>query len=130
MTYFVDADFYIGIYNKKDAHYSHCLAIKETLKEDVITSFEVINEVVTKLSYYLTKKVALQFLEDIKNQKIPIIFPDHSLFSIAKDIIKQIKTKHVSLTDCMNMAIMKEKDIKKILSFDKIYEQNGFELVK
>lgn len=52
------------------------------------------------------------------------------LFLQAKAVIEKQKSNHVSMTDCINIAIAKEKKIKMFLSFDKVYEQNRFMLVK
>lgn len=125
-----DADFFIGPYLADDAHHQKCISLSETIDEEIITSYDVIDEVVTKLTYFRRKDKALLFLEDVKSTNLSIIFPDRKLSEKAIVIFKSQKTKHVSLTDCMNMAIAKEKKIKHILSFDKVYEKNGFRLVK
>lgn len=127
---FVDADFFIGLYHKKDHHHKRCLQLLEKIKGELLTSYDVIDEVITKLSYFLTQKIALVFIHDILSQEIVVVYPNRALFLKAKTIFEKQKSKHVSMTDCMNMAIAKDKRIKMFLSFDKIYEQNKFELVK
>ena len=127
---FVDSDFFIGLYIIKDAHHKVCLKLGKSLKENLITSWDVIDEVVTKLRYYDSKSTALRFISDIEKQNIPIVYPNHAYNKKARNIFEKQSKKHVSLTDCMNMAIAKEKNIKDFLSFDKIYERNGFKLIK
>lgn len=127
---FVDADFFIGFFYKQDAHHTRCLDISESIEEEITTSWDVVDEVTTKLFYNVNKQTALNFLSYLKSERVIIIYPNQSLFMKTKSVFEQQKHKHVSLTDCMNMAIMREKKITTVLSFDKIYEKNGFSLVK
>lgn len=127
---FIDSDFFISLYIIKDAHHKMCLKLSKSLKENLITSWDVIDEVITKLRYYDSKSTALRFISDIEKQKILIIYPNHAYSKKAENIFEKQSKKHASLTDCMNMAIAKEKNIKYFLSFDKIYEKNGFKLIK
>ena len=126
----VDADYFIGLYYIDDPHHQRCLSIAESLTEDLVTTYDVIDEVVTKLTYFKRKDKALLFLNDIKRTNFVVIFPNPKLFTEAEKIFKNQKSSHVSFTDCMNMAIAKEKKVKFLLSFDKIYEKNGFKLIK
>lgn len=126
---FVDADFFIGLYFSSDPHHKTCISLIDKIKDDLITSHDVIDEVVTKLSYFKRKDLALQFIKDVKKTAIIIVFPDMSLFEKASNIFASQKQTHVSLTDCMNMAIAKEQKIINFLSFDEVYEKNGFKLL-
>lgn len=126
----VDADFFIGLYLDTDPHHKKCLALSPSITDELVISYDVIDETFTKLTYIGNKEIALHFVNDLKKKNIVIIFTTLQLFNLALKIFLLQSSKHVSLTDCMNMAIMKEKGIKKVLSFDKIYEQNGFELIK
>ena len=126
----VDADFFIGLYLTSDAHHQTCLSMSYKVKDELITSYDVIDEVATKLSYFRRKDLSLLFLKDLDQKGIFIIFPDASLFRSAQRFFESQKLSHVSLTDCMNMAIAKEKKVEYFLSFDAVYEKNGFKLVK
>lgn len=131
MIIFADSDYFIGFYFLRDAHHQTCVRLSQQLEDvDIVISWDVIDETATKLRYYINKQISLNFILDTIQKKFIIIYPNQSLFLQAKKIFEDEPHKHVSLTDCMNMAIMKEKGIKKVLSFDKIYEQNGFELIK
>jgi len=108
---FVDSDAFLGLSVKKDAHFKKAWKLMEYLEEQedqLVTSWQVVDEVTTKLSFYAAKKKALDFLKWIKKQT----------------------SKRVSLTDCTNMVIAKKLGVKTFFSFDKHYEKNGFELLK
>lgn len=125
-----DADFFIGLYYLEDPHHKRCIALTRSVTEELITSYDVIDEVITKLTYFKRKDKAKLFLNDIKKTNLTIIFPNLKLFEETIKIFESQQTTRVSFTDCMNMAIAKEKRIRYFLSFDKIYEKNGFKLVK
>ena len=129
---FIDADAFIGLNIKKDAHYQRANAILIEIKEDgkkLVTSWDVIDEVATKISYYDKRETSISFLESIIKGNIKIIFPDKKIAKKAFKIFKKQTSKKVSLTDCTNMAIAEIKGIKKFFSFDKVYEKNGFKLL-
>jgi predicted nucleic acid-binding protein len=127
---FADSDFFIGLYLKEDTHHSDCLELIENIKDEFITSWDVVDEVTTKLAYYVNKKTAQNFFSDIMKNGILVVFPNPDLMKNAFQFFNTQKTSKVSLTDCMNMAIARDKGIEMFLSFDKVYEKNGFKLVK
>ncbi len=129
---FVDADFFIGLYYIKDCHHDNCLRLSDYFTdEQMITSWDVIDEVSTKLTYFTDKNLSLRFLKRIFDDKyIFVIFPDHGLVDAARKIFEGQRSHMVSMTDCMNMAIAREKGVSEFLSFDKIYEKNGFKLIR
>jgi predicted nucleic acid-binding protein len=127
----VDADFFIGLYFKEDAHHAPCLRYIDIIrerKETLITSYDAVSEVTTKLGYNIFPEVSTVFLEDMSSGEIVIVFPTPQLFEKARALFNTIPQKHTSLTDCMNMTIAKDKSITTILSFDKVYKKNGFTL--
>ena len=127
---FIDSDFCIGIYYKEETHHKQSIALLQKVNDSLVTSYDVVDEVVTKLNYKVGKSNSIIFLEDIYDGQIKIVFPDTKLIALAKVLYQKQKNTHVSWTDCMNMAIAKDKKIHYILSFDKIYEKNGFKLFK
>jgi len=126
----VDADFFIGIYLEKDAHHISCIEISQKIAEQLITTHDVIDEVITKMSYFKRIDIASKFYNVIKKQQMSIVYPTPSLDDAATRFLQSQNNSHVSLTDCMNMVVAREKGIEYILSFDKNYEKNGFKLFK
>jgi predicted nucleic acid-binding protein len=126
-----DADFFIGLYFKEDIHHTKCLRYTDKIqerKETVITSYDVISEVTTKLRYNIFPEVSRIFLEDMSSGEIVTVFPTPQLFEKARALFNTIPQRHTSWTDFINMVIAKEKGITTILSFDKGYKNNGFAL--
>lgn len=130
MTIFFDADIYIAIYNKNDALHQKVVEFSKIIRSQspryvAYTSYDVMDEVATKLRYQIGKLQAVRFLDYLINSKTIIVYPNQELIEKSIKIFSQIKNKHVSLTDCSNIAIMRHMNLKYIFSFDKIYQQQG-----
>lgn len=130
---FVDADAYIALKVEKDFHHKKSILFLNTItssQEKLATSWMVVNEVATKLAMFTTKSKSLEFLDELLSSDTEIIYVNERIRGSILKFFKKQTSKKVSLTDCTNMAIMKSMKIKKIFSFDKHYEKNGFELLK
>ena len=128
---FIDADAFIGISVPLDAHHQNAGNRFEQLKErgeELITSWDVVGEVATKLSRFTTKKTALQFLKFLEQSSIQVFFIDEKLVDEVLGLFSKQSSKRASFTDCANMAIARKLGVKVFLSFDDHYCQNGFRL--
>lgn len=136
MKIFIDSDAFIALLNKADSlHYK----AKNLLKElglgknpqeiEFITSWDVVDEVATKISYRLTKTQAVAFFEFLSDINTSIVYPNASFAKQAQAVFKTIISKKVSMTDCMNMIVVKELKLDYIFSFDKIYQKQGLRLL-
>src|SRR3989338_3735622 len=125
MKVLVDSDFYIGMYLNSDIHNKTVQSILESLDESTVfyTTCEVVDEVSTKLSYNVSKSIAIKFLEDLDKLQTIIIHTDENLSELAISIFKKAKSKNVSLTDCFNTAVFIEYKLDCILSFDQYYKK-------
>lgn len=132
MRILIDTDAYIAIYNKSDVHHKRAVEILGKLDSSAsyFTTWDVIDETTTKLSYYLTKAAAKKFLEDTLKSEIVIIYPDEEILYGVSKLLLSIKTKHVSFTDCSNMIVYGKFDIDHIFSFDKIYTKCGYKTLQ
>ena len=130
---FVDADALIGLRVKEDAHYNIAKQILNDLEEEgetLVTSWQAVDKVTTKLAYFDKKKNALDFLKWLFKSDVEVVYIDNRLAKKAVKKFKEQTSKRVSLTDCTNMVIAEEMGVRQIFSFDKHYEQNGLELLK
>jgi len=130
---FIDADAFIALNVGPDFHHKKAVSLLAKLKkteERLVTSWDVVDEVATKISYFSEKKTAVLFLSLVLKGEILVVFPDSKLARMARKVFQRQRSKRVSLTDCMNMVIAREKGIKMFFSFDKVYLKNGFELLR
>ncbi|KKU56721.1 MAG: hypothetical protein UX80_C0032G0013 [Candidatus Amesbacteria bacterium GW2011_GWA2_47_11b] len=129
---FIDSDAFIGLIIPTDA--LHTAALKQvdkltTAQEDLITSWETIDEVCTKLSYYHGKKIAARFLDYLESSRIKIEYVTPVVAKKTLEIFGKQTSKNISLTDCANVAICRSLGITHIFSFDPHYSQNGLKLL-
>lgn len=128
---FVDSDAYIALHVEKDAHHFRFIRLMEKLEnldEQLITSWQVIDEVATKLSYFTTKNNAMEFLRSLLKGGTRIEYIDSSTSVKVVALFAKQTSKRVSFTDCANMAIARKLGVEVFLSFDDHYRQNGFKL--
>lgn len=128
----VDSDAYLALNVEQDAHHKRAVKLLEQLiemGEDFVTTWEVIDEVTTKLSYFTTKNKADEFLKLMLISDTKIEFVDRIRAKLINKLFTVQSSKRVSLTDCANMVVARELRVKRIFSFDGDYERNGFELV-
>jgi predicted nucleic acid-binding protein len=129
---FIDADVFIAWNHASDSNHIKAVKLFERLDKNQIkltTSWEVIDETGTKLSQFLTKDVAMKFLERVFSSTIEVVYTDIRYRMEAIELFGKQRSKMVSLTDCVNMVICKDLGIKRIFSFDKHYQQNGLQLL-
>ena len=130
---FVDSDALIGIVLPKDPHYVNAHKILDKLArsgEELVTSWESIDEVATKLAMFHNKQVSRDFLAYVYGaSRLTIQFIDASLSREALAIFDKQTSKNVSLTDCANIAICRSMGIATVFSFDLHYRKNGLKLL-
>lgn len=125
---FVDADVFVSLANKADTNHGWAITVSEALvKKDIplVTSGYAFGEAVTVISQQLGRNIAMGSAEAIV-RSISIIDPDEEVRLCALDLFGAQTSKNVRFTDCVNMILMKDLDIKEIFSQDKHYKKNGF----
>ena len=134
MKVFIDSDAFLALMNKSDNLHSRAVTLLSKLQqiEKVIyvTSWDVIDEVANKASYRLTKQQAVNFLEYVKEVATIIVYPDAKLSKEAQKIFTATKTKKVSMTDCMSVAIAQQLKLDAFFSFDKHFQQQNYTLLE
>lgn len=129
---FIDSDAFIGIIAPQDAHHPNANAVFDRLaksEEKLVTSWETIDEVATKLSRYFGKDCADMFFALLSKANITIVYVDQTLSQTTVEIFKKQTSKNVSLTDCANIAISRSMGITSVFSFDLHYKKNGLTLL-
>lgn len=129
---FIDSDAFIGIIAPQDAHHLNANAVFDRLaksEEKLVTSWETIDEVATKLSMYFGKDCADMLFALLLKANITIVYVDQALSRSTVEIFKKQTSKNVSLTDCANIAICRSMGISTVFSFDLHYKKNGLKLL-
>ncbi len=124
----IDSPVWIGAKSKNDQYRLKCLDIvnnfnSENIRKVYITDYvflETINFLLRKDSFEESNQALFNFLQ---SERVEIVFVDEVMLDDIKNIFE--KYKNLSLTDCSIIALMKEKNIKHLFSFD-----SGFDKVK
>jgi len=121
----IDSDAFVGLLLARDAHHERASVIFERLPAGNVaaatTSF-VVAETATVLSHASGQALARTFLDDVITKPgFPVIFIDQALQEAAVAIFRALEQRATSLTDCANVAVIRQFEIPTIFSFDKIY---------
>lgn len=134
MRILIDADAFLAMNRTNDALHVQARRLVKKLSDQEVESlvtWDVIDEVSTKLRYFTNKEHSLDFLNHVFDSgKYEIILPSEILTFEAIQLFQSITQKHVSMTDCVNMAVYNKQKCDAIFSFDKIYAKQGLTLLK
>lgn len=124
----IDADAFVALNDKKDSNYQKAIKISEFItisKTALFTSDPAFGEAITVISENVGLKKAVEFAEEVLKSKIEIVEVDSKLRRDALEIFKKQRSKNTRFTDCVNMAVLNNKGLKEIFSFDSDYKKNG-----
>ena len=132
-TVFVDTGVWYAMADKSDQFHKKTITyIKKLISNNVsfITTNLVIHETVMLLSRRLSKKAAITFLDMVYSEDhIEIIENDEIIEQKAYKIFKKFTDQDFSITDCISFVVLKEKRIKKVLTFDKHFKTMKFVVI-
>ena len=124
----IDTVVWVGAKSERDNYYEKSNNIinaflNKKIKKVIITDYVLIETI-----NFLLRKSGFEFTYDVLNSitesgKIKIRYSDEIFLTKIKEIFE--KYKNLSLTDCSIVALMEERKIKYLFSFD-----SGFDKVK
>jgi len=127
---FLDTSYLIAITDPGDNLHQQALAVSERLGVYfAVTSEMVLTEL---LNYFSSRgaffrRMALEITNDLGGDSNAEIVPQTSeQFKKALSFYQQRLDKEYSLTDCASMLIMQEQGIRDVLTYDKHFQQEGF----
>lgn len=130
---FADAAFYIALINPGDQHRTRALALVAMHEDDhLITSEPVLVEVLAFMSGSgsLGRARALDAVDEARTApNVTVVLQTHALFEAGLDLYRRRPDKAYSLTDCMSMHICRDRGIEQVLTHDRHFSQEGFEVL-
>jgi predicted nucleic acid-binding protein len=130
---FADAHFYIALLIVNDPHHVDALALSAMLeRDDVWTSEPVLVEVLAYASRggRQGRALAVDLVDRLSAHARTTIVPQTpELFRAGLDLYRRRLDKSYSLTDCMSMSICEEQGITQVLTHDRHFEQEGYEIL-
>ena len=129
---FLDASYFLALYNKGDIHHKRATILAEKIDANeygqVLTSDDVFDEVVSVALRKFGKEKAQAFGKQVANS-IFIMHGDNHIFNNAFKIFNN-SNFNFSFTDCTTQAIIELAQIQYIATFDKLFEKLDVEVLK
>lgn len=127
---FLDTAYLQALVDTRDSLHQSSVAITDELDIFLsVTSEMVLTELLNALSGrggYL-RDAALDIVDKLHQDLSVEIIPQTSqLFAEALLFYRQRRDKSYSLTDCASMLIMRQQNISDVLTFDRHFQQEGF----
>ena len=130
---FVDSLYWIALINPKDQWHSVTVEAKKRYgSAKFVTTEAVLIEVLNYFSTYgarfrfISSQVTRAILDDPDIEVLPI---HSSLFLSGLNLDEQTLDKGYSMVDCISMMAMKNRDISEVLTHDKHFSQEGFNIL-
>jgi len=132
---FADTFYWIALANPADASHHAARDFDLTNAEAAlvtITTDEVLSEFLNYFADAGKRKrgiVVGMFEEAMKHADIEVLPQTRQSFLRGLDLYKARSDKSYSLTDCISMATMRERNITDVLTHDRHFAQEGFRLL-
>lgn len=127
---FVDAVCWIALLNKTELiHQQADAEYKQLLKRGyyLVTTTAVLNETANSLCAPHFRAAVSDFYRRIQfSKRIEVVFVDESLWEEGWQFYELQNDKEWSLTDCISITVMTERNISEALTTDHHFEQAGF----
>lgn len=124
---FIDTSYILALVNSSDSFYNKAKTIAEELTSPLLTTEAVLTEIGNALSRLRWRKLAIEILNDLRNDSnITIIPVDSILFDKAITLYSSRIDKEWSLTDCISFIVMHDYDLTAALTMDKHFQQANF----
>ena len=126
---YVDASGFISLRLENDFNHTKALGCAEYLvnnKIKTVTTNIAIYETVTVIAQKVGLDEGREVLKSIRDYAMEIIYVDEYLEDFAIKRFMAIKSKNISLFDCVHFAVMESEGIKTVFGFDNHFEKAGF----
>src|SRR4030042_2597054 len=128
---FIDTNFYVSLENKADSNHANAKEILASLVQknpQFFTTNLVLYETVTVISLRVGREAAIYF-KDHFDPATRILWLNRATETKAWGLFREIRNKNVSFVDCYSFALLKELEIKEVLTFDKDFAKQDFQLL-
>jgi uncharacterized protein len=130
---FADTLYWIALTNRRDQWHQNALNIAEQLQSAQLVTTEIV--LIELLNYFCTYgaqarqtlvAVARSILTD---QNVEVVLYTQELFAAGLTLYEQRLDKGYSLTDCISMVVMRDRQITAALTHDRHFAQEGFQVL-
>ena len=127
---FVDTLYLVALFNPRDQWHQRAIDTSKLLIETkLITTEEVLVELLNFFSEYGEKArhgAVLHAEGILAGTNMEVVPQSHESFMAGLTLYKARPDKGYSLTDCISMNVMREHDVREVLTHDEHFRQEGF----
>ncbi|MGH9945809.1 MAG: type II toxin-antitoxin system VapC family toxin [Pyrinomonadaceae bacterium] len=131
--YFVDTTHYIALANPNDQWHDDSVRVAmRTAKDRLVTTEDVLIELLNfyaESGEFMRRKVSDLARSILLDPRIDIISRTETALLEAIELYESRLDKGYSLTDCISMNVCKELGLREVLTHDRHFEQEGFEIL-
>jgi predicted nucleic acid-binding protein len=132
MSIFVDTAYWIASIHPQDQWHQRALEVEALIIDDLVTTEAVLIEV---LNYFGGRGAALRIKSArivaviLARDDIEVVPQSREDFIVALDLYLARADKGYSLTDCLSMIIMRDREMTDVLTTDHHFTQEGFHIL-
>jgi predicted nucleic acid-binding protein len=130
---FIDASAWVALTETDDKHHEEAKKAYTRALQDFqkfVTTNLVIAESHAILRRDLGHAASIQFLGGIETSlRIVYVFSGDELEMQAKEILRKYKDQDFSYADAVSFAVMKQRGIKEVFTYDQHFRAMGFQMV-
>jgi uncharacterized protein len=130
---FVDTFYLVARLNPKDQWHKVALEVDSLIKgRQLVTTEMVLIELLNYLAEFppAMREAAAKFVKlALEGFLVEVVLHRHSAFLQGLNLYENRLDKGYSLTDCISMCVMRERDIQDVLTHDHHFAQEGFTIL-
>lgn len=131
-TVFADTFYWVALTSTEDSSHHRIVSFHRILKPDrIVTTDEVLNEYLAFFSGARpsVRRAAGDTVADLLVRAgVSVIPQSRESFLAGLELYRARSDKSYSLTDCISMETMRRQGVRQVLTNDRHFEQEGFEL--
>jgi predicted nucleic acid-binding protein len=130
---FVDTLYWVALANSRDQWHEKAIELQKTVSNRrLITTEAVLIEFINYFSSFgsfMRQTVAGITHDILDDPDIEVLAINSSLFLSGLNLYEQRRDKEYSMVDCLSMIAMKNRDISEVITHDKHFSQEGFNIL-
>lgn len=125
----LDTSFVVAYYNTRDEHHEKAKEIMQKLKVNMLGECCITDYIFDEcMTVILLRLKDIKKATEIGNDLLAltkIIYMDENLFQFTRQIFKEQQKTKLSFTDCSSIALLKDRNMQGIITFDTEFGKVG-----
>lgn len=130
---FVDTPYWIACINPQDHSHQQVMDLQPTIRQTrLLTTKVILIELLTFFSAYnsQTRQIAINVVWAIlTDPNIEVVPHTHEIFLSALGLYEEKASEGYSFVDCISMMVMRDRGLTDVLTCDRHFAQEGFNIL-